>query len=421
MDAYLVEGPCKIKGEVVVSGSKNASLPILAGCLLTEDECVIENVPDLADIRTMLKLLHLLGRESTREGDTVTVRGGKLVNHEAPYELVRTMRASISVLGPLLAKAGKARVSFPGGCAIGPRPIDLHIKGLQALGAEIEIHHGYLNATAGRLRGTNIHLAGPFGSSVLATDNVVMAATLAEGETLIDAAALEPETVDACRFLQAMGADIEGIGSSVLRIRGIAKLHGCRYRVIPDRIEAGTLLSTAACTGGEVFVRGACATHLERVLEIFRSAGCTIEEQKDGIRLQGPDKPRPVEVETLPYPEYPTDMQPQLMALASRAAGISVITERIYPDRFIHVPEFNRMGADIKLEGTSAVINGVDNLEGAPVMASDLRAGAALVLAALSAQGTTKVRRIYHIDRGYESLESKLVGLGANIRRFVEK
>lgn len=420
MDAFQIRGPVVIKGETRAAGSKNSALPILAGCLLTEDEVILENVPDLRDIRTMLRLLEILGRPSVREGGTVTIKAGKVVRTDAPYELVSTMRASISVLGPLVAKEGEAKVSLPGGCAIGPRPIDLHLKGLEALGATIETHHGDVIARAGRLQGKRLDLGGPFGSSVLATDNVMMAAALAEGETVIESAAREPEVVDACNFLNAMGAKIEGIGTGVLRITGVDRLHGCRYRIIPDRIEVGTLLAAAACTGGEIFVAGARADHLERVIEVFRAAGCTIDADAAGIRLATGGRLASVETETLPYPGYPTDMQPQLMAMMALADGISVITEKIYPDRFIHVQEFVRMGADINLKGTSAVVRGVPHLEGAPVMASDLRAGAALVIAALAAEGESLVRRIYHVDRGYEQLEKKLEALGASIKRVSE-
>ena len=422
MDAYSIEGPGILRGEVEASGSKNASLPILAACLLTEDECVVENVPDLRDVRTMMRLLEMLGRKVTREGGDVIVRAGRAASFEAPYDLVSTMRASISVLGPLLAKEGEAKVSFPGGCAIGARPIDLHLKGLEALGAEIEITHGYVHARlpARGLKGATMYLAGPSGSSVLATDNVMMAAALADGVTVIQSAALEPEVTDACNFLVAMGAKIEGIGTSTLTITGVPRLSGCRYRIIPDRIEAGTLLSAAACTGGEIFVRGARADHLGIVLDTFRSAGMEVRSDAAGIGLKSRLPAKPVSIETLPYPAFPTDMQAQMMALLARAEGTSAVTEHIYPERFIHVAELNRMGADIKLDGNRALVRGVKKLEGAPVMASDLRAGAALVVAALSAEGTTLVRRVYHIDRGYARLEDKLCGLGARITRVKE-
>lgn len=417
MDAFSIEGPVRILGETAAAGSKNSSLPILAGCLLTDDECIIENVPDLRDIRTMLRLLEMLGRTVERRGGDVVVHAGRVTSTEAPYELVSTMRASISVLGPLLAKEGEARVSFPGGCAIGARPIDLHLKGLAALGAEIEITHGYVHARSPRLKGTTMYLAGSAGSSVLATDNVMMAAALADGVTVIQSAAIEPEVVDACHFLVAMGAKIEGIGTTTLTITGVPRLHGCRYRVIPDRIEAGTLLAAAACTGGDVFVRGADSSHLGIVLDVFGRAGMTVTSSPEGIRLQAAGNVRPVDFETLPYPGYPTDMQAQMMAVLAHAQGTSVITEKIYPERFIHVAELNRMGADIKLEEHTAIVRGVSRLEGAPVMASDLRAGAALVVAALAAEGTSLVRRIYHVDRGYERLEDKLTALGARITR----
>ncbi|HPH01413.1 MAG TPA: UDP-N-acetylglucosamine 1-carboxyvinyltransferase [Spirochaetota bacterium] len=421
MDAFSIEGPVRIAGETAAAGSKNSSLPILAGCLLTDDECIIENVPDLRDVRTMLRLLEMLGRKVERRGGDVIVHAGRVTSTEAPYELVSTMRASISVLGPLLAKEGEARVSFPGGCAIGARPIDLHLKGLEALGAEIEITHGYVHACSPKLKGATMYLAGSAGSSVLATDNVMMAAALADGVTVIQSAAIEPEVVDACHFLVAMGARIEGIGTTTLTITGVPRLHGCRYRIIPDRIEAGTLLAAAACTGGDVLVRGADPAHLGIVLETFRRAGMDIVADQAGIRLRAGSKIHPVDFETLPYPGYPTDMQAQMMAVLAHAEGTSVITEKIYPERFIHVAELNRMGADIRLEGQTAVVRGVPKLEGAPVMASDLRAGAALVVAALAAEGTSLVRRIYHVDRGYEKLEEKLMALGARITRVKDQ
>lgn len=417
MDAFKIKGGVRISGEITASGSKNAALPILAACLLTDDEIYLENVPDLRDINTMLRLLDHLGRQTVRDGQNILVKQGPLTGNEAPYELVSKMRASIAVLGPLLTRLGEAKVSFPGGCAIGTRPIDLHLKGLEALGAEISVEHGYVHAVSPQLQGCEMHLAGPFGSSVLATDNVLMAAVLAEGETVIEAAALEPEVVDTCHFLQAMGAQIEGVGTSVLRVRGVQRLHGCTYRVIPDRIEAGTLLTAAAATGGELFVKNAWKAHLGKFLETLSAAGADIDVQLEGISVKGPEVIKPVNIETLPYPEFPTDMQAPLMALLLRGSGTSVITEKIYPDRFIHVAEFNRMGADIRIEGTSAVVNGVEHLEGAPVMASDLRAGAALVVAALCANGESLVRRVYHIDRGYEQLELKLNSLGAEIIR----
>jgi len=420
MDAFQIHGPAVISGETHAAGSKNSALPILAGSLLTEEEVLLENVPDLRDIRTMLKLLGILGRRSERQGPDVILKAGKISWTDAPYELVSTMRASISVLGPLVAREHGAKVSLPGGCAIGPRPIDLHLKGLEALGVNIETHHGDVSATTEGLKGARINLGGPFGSSVLATDNVMMAATLAEGVTTIECAAREPEVVDACNFLLAMGAKIEGVGSGVLKITGVPNLHGCRYRIIPDRIETGTLLAAAACTGGSIFVKGARADHLERVLELYRQAGCELTINEDGIGLSVKGRLKNVETETLPYPGFPTDMQPQLMAMMALAEGISVITEKIYPDRFIHVQEFARMGADIHMEGASAVVCGVQKLEGAPVMASDLRAGAALVIAALAAEGESLVRRIYHVDRGYEKLEDKLEALGASIKRVKE-
>ncbi len=419
MDYFEIEGPTRISGEVSISGSKNASLPILAATLLTEEEVILENVPNLKDIRSMLELLAHLGKKFTVNGNVVTFATGKLTSHVAPYEIVSKMRASISVLGPLVAKEGRADVSFPGGCAIGPRPIDLHIKGIEALGAVVEIHHGSLTAE-GKLTGTKIHLAGSSGSSVLATDNVMMAAVFAEGETIIEAAALEPEVVDAANFLIAMGADISGVGTSVLKIKGVKKLGGCRYRIIADRIETGTFLAAAMATGGELFAKDGIPEHLEAVLKVFEKMGAKIECRNDGIKLTAPSEIKPIEIETLPYPDFPTDMQSQLMAVALVSKGISVIIEKIFPERFIHVDEFNRLGAEVKVEDASAVISGVDRLEGAEVMASDLRAGAALVIAALASEGTTKLHRVYHIDRGYEKIEEKFNSIGAKITRRSE-
>lgn len=419
MDKIVITGGRKLKGEVEVSGAKNSALPIMAAALLSEEETVIENVPDLKDIQTMLKLLRSLGAKAVFEDNTVIIKPGKNLKPVAPYKLVSTMRASVCVLGPLIARMGHAEVSIPGGCVIGPRPIDLHLKGLQALGADTEVKHGYVHAQVKKqLRGTEIFLGGAFGSSVLATGNVMMAATLAKGTTIIENAACEPEVVDLARFLKKMGARITGEGSPILEIEGVKKLHGIKYSVIPDRIEAGTYMFAAAMTGGDVLIKKADPSHLNAVIDKLRQAGVRIEKTKtQAIRVRRTGKLKPVDVTTLPYPGFPTDMQAQMMALMAVTPGISVITEKIYPDRFMHVSEMNRMGSKIFLEGPSAIVHGVKHLSGAPVMASDLRASAALVIAGLVAEGETEVHRVYHLDRGYEKLEAKFSSLGATLRR----
>ncbi len=418
MDKIVITGGRKLKGEVAISGAKNSALPIIAASLLSEEESVIENVPDLRDIQTMLRLLRALGAKAQYENGTVTVKPGKNLNPVAPYKLVSTMRASVCVMGPLLARMGQAEVSIPGGCIIGPRPIDLHIKGLEALGAQVEIQHGYVNARAPKkLRGADIFLGGSFGSSVLATGNVMMAAVLAQGKTTIENAACEPEVVDLARFLKKMGAKIIGEGSPILEIEGVKKLRGIRFAVIPDRIEAGTYLFAAAMTGGDVLIKKTEPAHTHAVADKLRQSGVRIDKGKMTLRVRRNGRLKPVDVTTLPYPGFPTDLQAQMMALMSITPGISVITEKIYPDRFMHVSELNRMGSKIFLEGNSAIVHGVKRLSGAPVMASDLRASAALVLAALVAEGTTEVHRVYHLDRGYEKLETKFSFLGASIHR----
>lgn len=419
MDKIVITGGRKLKGEVEVSGAKNSALPIMAAALLSEEETIIENVPDLRDIQTMLKLLRSLGAKAVFEDGTVIIKPGKNLKPVAPYKLVSTMRASVCVLGPLLARMGHAEVSIPGGCVIGPRPIDLHLKGLQALGAKMEVRHGYVHAQAAKhLRGSEIFLGGAFGSSVLATGNVMMAATLAQGKTIIENAACEPEVVDLARFLKKMGAKIIGEGSPILEIEGVKKLHGIKYSVIPDRIEAGTYMFAAAMTGGDVLIKKAEPAHQNAVIDKLRQAGVRIDKTKtQSIRVRRRGKLKPVDVTTLPYPGFPTDMQAQMMALMSVTPGISVITEKIYPDRFMHVSEMNRMGSKIFLEGPTAIVHGVKHLSGAPVMASDLRASAALVIAGLVAEGETEVHRVYHLDRGYEKLEAKFSSLGATLRR----
>lgn len=421
MDKLIIEGGIPLKGSVEVSGSKNSLLPILAATLLTKDRCVIKNAPDLRDTVSMLKILKYLGVVYEFKDHVIRLRPNGLERCEAPYKLVSTMRASFCVLGPLLARYGKARVSLPGGCVIGVRPVDLHLKGLAKLGARIQVKEGYVIADGRRLRGAHMYLGGAFGSSVLATDNVMMAATLARGTTVIENAACEPEVVDLARFLIKMGARIKGEGSPYLEITGVKELHGAEYEVIPDRIEAATLIMAAGVTRGEVLVKKARAEHMMAVLEKLEEAGMDLKIARDSVLVRRSSRRfKPTDVVTLPYPGFPTDVQAQFMTLMSITDGISVITEKIYPDRFMHVAELNRMGAQVKREGPYAVVHGTKQLSGAPVMASDLRASAALVLAGLVARGKTEVSRIYHLDRGYERLEEKLKLLGAKIERVKE-
>lgn len=418
MDKIVIVGGRKLKGEVEISGAKNSALPIMAATLLAEEESIIENVPDLRDIHTMIRLLRALGAKAQYDNGRVIVRPGKNIKAIAPYKLVSTMRASVCVLGPLLARTGSAQVSLPGGCVIGPRPIDLHLKGLEGLGAEIDIQHGYVSAQAKKkLRGHDIYLGGSFGSSVLATDNVMMAAVMAQGKTMIESAACEPEVVDLARFLKKMGAKVSGEGSPRIEIEGVKKLRGTHYAIIPDRIEASTYIFAAAMTAGDVLVKKMDPTHQNAVIDKLTLSGVRLQRGKNSIRVRRTGKLRPVDVTTLPYPGFPTDLQAQMMALMSVTPGISVITEKIYPDRFMHVSELNRMGSKIFIEGSSAIVHGVKHLSGAPVMASDLRASAALVIAGLVAEGTTEVHRVYHLDRGYEKLETKFSMLGASIHR----
>lgn len=421
MDKLIIEGGVPLKGTVEVSGSKNAILPILAATLLTRDKCKIHHVPDLRDTQSMLRLLKFLGVSYDFKDGTISLRPNGIEKYEAPYKLVSTMRASFCVLGPLLARYNKAKVSLPGGCVIGLRPVDLHLKGIAKLGAAIQIKEGYVLAEAKHLRGEHIYLGGDFGSSVLATGNVMMAATMARGTTVIESAACEPEVVELARFLKKMGAKISGEGSPYLEITGVKELHGAEYENIPDRIEAATLIMAAGITRGEVMVRGARAEHLTAVLEKLKDVGMNLKATKDGILVKKTQRKfKPFDIVTLPYPGFPTDAQAQFMTLMSITEGISVITEKIYPDRFMHVAELNRMGAQIKREGPYGVVHGVPYLSGAPVMASDLRASAGLVLAGLVARGKTEVTRIYHLDRGYERLDAKLISLGAKIQRVKE-
>ncbi len=420
MDRFLIEGGVPLTGEVRVSGAKNSALPILAATLLADGPCRIEGVPDLRDIDTMLRILRTLGVRAERSADgTVETEVVDEAPCRAPYELVKTMRASICVLGPLLGRRRRAEVSFPGGCVIGPRPVDLHVAGLSALGAELRVEAGYILGDGRGIGGDReIYLGGPYGPTVTGTGNVLCAAVLARGTTIIQSAACEPEVQDLCRFLTALGAKIEGIGGPTLTVTGVERLQGARYRIIPDRIEAGTLLAAGAMTYGKVTVLGAEPRHLSAPLALLERRGVRVLRGAGGaLTVHGYDRARPVDVVTLPYPGFPTDLQAQLMALLTVADGNSFVTEKIYPERFIHVAELQRMGAKIRKEGPTAIVEGVDHLSGCPVMASDLRASAALVLAGLGARGSTEVDRVYHIDRGYERIEEKLAALGARIRR----
>lgn len=422
MEAFVIEGGRPLRGSVEVRGAKNAALPMMAAALLMEEgRLVLRRVPDLADIRTMALVLQELGVRVDRRGDALILQVVSEKNCRAPYDLVSKMRASVCVLGPLVGKRRRAEVSLPGGCAIGDRPIDLHLKGLAALGATVAVEHGYVIASARRLQGASLYLAGPYGSTVTGTENILMAAVLAPGTTCIEYAACEPEVQELARLLVRMGARIEGIGSPRLRITGVRRLRGTVWDVIPDRIEAGTFMAAAAMTGGDVSIERCIPDHLMCVIECLRQAGAHVETGPDYVRVIGNGLFRPVHVTTLPYPGFPTDLQAQFMALMTRSEGISVITEKIFPERFHHVRELARMGANIVREGPSAIVIGVPELHGAPVMASDLRASAGLLVAALAARGETTLQRIYHLDRGYDRLEERLTALGARIRRVTLK
>ena len=420
MDRFLIEGSGPLSGEVRISGAKNAVLPILAATLLGSSASTIANVPHLKDVTTTMSLLARMGCEITMGDDlSVTVDPTTIKDYAAPYDLVRTMRASILVLGPLVARYGQAEVSLPGGCAIGARPVDLHIAGLRALGAEIEIDGGYIRARAGRLRGARIAFDTV---TVTGTENLLMAATLARGETVLENAAREPEVVDLADYLSAMGARIEGAGTGTIRIQGVEKLDGCRHSVVPDRIETGTFLVAAAVTRGRVRTRGTVPGNLTAALDKLREAGAEVTTGDDWIELdmQG-RRPRAVNVTTAPHPDFPTDMQAQFCVLNALAEGRSSVTETVFENRFMHVSELQRMGADMRIDGNTVHVRGVERLTGAPVMATDLRASASLILAALMASGETEVNRIYHIDRGYERIEEKFAQLGAEIRRVPER
>jgi UDP-N-acetylglucosamine 1-carboxyvinyltransferase len=416
MDKIIVHGGHPLAGAVKISGSKNSALPILAATLLTKDPCVIQRVPDLSDVHYMLQILAHLGADVERASGTVTVKAEQ-VNSVAPYEIVRKMRASICVLGPLLGREKEATVSLPGGCVIGDRPIDLHLRGFEALGAAVRVHGGNVKVFASSLHGATISLKGKFGTTVLGTDNVMMAAVLADGTTIIENAACEPEVVDLANFLNKMGANIKGAGSSRIVIEGVNELHGAEHEVIPDRIEAGTFLIAGAIAGKEVTVNRVKSDHLTAVTDALLACGFHVGGANGSLTIHANGNLRPLDLKTQPYPGFPTDMQAQMCALLSTAAGESSVTESIFPQRFMHVSELKRMGAAIELNGATANIRGVDNLSGAPVMASDLRASAALVLAGLVADGTTEINRVYHIDRGYEMIDEKLEELGARIER----
>lgn len=415
MDKLRIAGGRTLAGEIQVSGAKNAALPMLCASLLAADTLELSRVPVLQDVRTMLRLLRQLGVRDTREGEALLLDARALTSHEAPYDLVKTMRASILVLGPLLARLGEARVSLPGGCAIGARPVDQHIKGLQAMGAQISIEHGYVVAKAARLRGARIVTDMV---TVTGTENLMMAATLASGTTLIENAAREPEVVDLAHALNAMGARVSGAGTDRIEIEGVQALHGARHAVMADRIEAGTFLCAAAAAGGDVVLRGVASVTLDATIEKLRTTGAQIEAGDDWLRLVMARRPRSVSVRTAPFPGFATDMQAQFMAVDTIASGTATITETIFENRFMHVLEMQRLGADISIEGNTAVVRGVERLSGATVMATDLRASAGLVIAALVAEGETIIDRIYHLDRGYEGIEAKLGALGAAVERL---
>jgi len=413
----VIHGGERLIGEVKIGGAKNAALPLFIASLLTDEPIYLHNVPALRDIDTVERLLSLMGVEIKRKGTSATIQAKRLETIEAPYDLVRTMRASILVLGPLMAREHEAKVSLPGGCAIGTRPINLHLDGFRALGARIDLEHGYVHAKVHKLVGTTVDLPLP---TVTGTENLMMAAALAEGTTVIENAAREPEVVEVGNFINQMGGKISGLGTKTVIIEGVSALHGTEYTIMPDRVEAATYMVAAGMTRGNLLLKGTRSQHLEAVIDKLKEAGMEIREEKEGLRclLTGPIKS--VDVKTLPYPGFPTDVQAQLMAMMCLANGLSVISETVFENRFMHVSELKRMGADIQVEGHSAIIRGRGELSGAPVMATDLRASASLVLAGLAASGTTVISRIYHLDRGYERMEEKLRAVGANIQRVKE-
>lgn len=416
MDKFVIKGGKKLSGTVSISGAKNSTLPILAGAILSGDNVLIKNIPDLKDVRTMMDVLRAIGLRLTEDFESreLHIKPSEKLNIEAPYELIKQMRASFFVLGPLLARMGKARVALPGGCAIGTRPVDIHLKGLEKLGAKIILGHGYVEASATKLVGNNVYLDFP---SVGATENIMMAATLAEGTTLIENAAKEPEIDDLAAFLNTLGAKIKGAGTDIIEVTGVKSLKGGTHSIIPDRIEAGTFMVAAAMTGGHIKIKNVRLDHLEAVIAKLQDAGVTFYKSGTTIEVAANEKLKPVNIKSFPYPGFPTDMQPQFMAAMTIAKGTSCIQETIFENRFMHVAELKRMGANVQIKDRSVIVEGVKHLSGAPVMASDLRAGAALVLAALAASGTSEILRVYHIDRGYESFEKKLLDLGAEISR----
>jgi UDP-N-acetylglucosamine 1-carboxyvinyltransferase len=414
MDEIVITGGNRLRGEVRISGAKNSALPILASTILGGGECVITNVPRVVDVLTMGKLLGILGAKVSHEGNRAVIKADVIHSTEAPYDLVKTMRASVLVLGPLLARWGEAKVSLPGGCAIGSRPVNLHLAGLAKLGADISIEHGYITARAKRLKGARIYCDT---TTVTGTENLMMAASLAEGTSVIENAAKEPEIVDLAEFLTKRGARIAGAGTDVLTIEGVRELHGADHEVIPDRIEAGTHLVAGAITDGDVTITHCRPMHLEAVLMKLREAGADIQVEAQTVRIRRNGRLKGTDVRTLPFPGFPTDMQAQMVALMALTEGTSVVTETVFESRFMHVEELRRMGADIRVEGNRLIVTGRPTLTGAPVMASDLRASAGLILAGLAAEGTTEVQRVYHLDRGYERIEEKLRAVGANIER----
>ena len=420
MEVIRIRGGNPLKGNIRVSGAKNAALPIMAATLLTDEPCTLHRVPDLSDVRFLGEILQYLGAEVEQiEPETWRIRA-QHINSKAPYELVRKMRASICLLGPLVGRLRRAEVSLPGGCIIGPRPIDLHLKGLSKLGCEVRVENGYININGNSMAGSDIFLGGRFGTSVTGTANILMAAVLAPGTTRIESAACEPEVVDLCHMLTAMGAQIEGIGGHALTVTGVESLHGCDHRIIADRIESGTFILASAITGGDVTITDSEPNHLRALLDKLEESQIPVTVNENGdINVSNVDQDRrPVDIITLPHPGFPTDLQAQMCALMSITPGLSIITERVFPNRFMHVPELQRMGADIAIEGPSAIIQGKRALSGAPVMASDLRASAALLLSGLAASGETWIQRIYHLDRGYDKIDAKLQALGADITRM---
>ncbi len=419
MESLRITGGVRLRGEVKVSGAKNAALPIFAATLLTDEKCEIKNVPNLSDINFMADILRNLGAKVEKTGQSTWQICAEKISPMAPYDLVRKMRASICLLGPLSGRLRKAQVSMPGGCVIGARPVDLHIKGLRALGCKVEVKGGYICVDARKMKGAQIYLGGRFGSTVTGTANILMAAVIAPGKTVIENAACEPEIADLCKMLSSMGSQISGVGTPTLVINGVEKLHGTSHKILPDRIEAGTWIIAALATRGKVLVKGARKRDLGALLDVLSRANCPVEARgANEIFVNAENfELKPVEAITMPHPGFPTDLQAQLCALLTQAKGISIVTERIYPERFMHVSELMRMGASIAREGASAIISGKCALSGAPVMASDLRASAALVIAALCAKGETLIGRIYHLDRGYDSIDSKLAALGAKVYR----